>query len=575
MGRKNKKHKVEDLQPSIAEAARMNNAKTVIGTVLLVPGSWWQNQDHDEKDYEMFVVNVDRHYISKGKHSDGKPHWIAIASEDPANEDAENFNFSRSDYIRYTRRYKEVKAVEARKEKARRHTESLKRKYADGGASDDDSAADDVDADIHVVRPGRKRESPSYQFFSTVGLPEGESATTQSGYPRELRCCNLCDQSDPKAQRRMHIWASGDAKSKGNITSTNLVAHLRKWHPALWEKISLASPQGSLVQDELTGETVYRRSFKDDFPHKVRYVMTSCEENVGSYRASKKAFREYIKGMTSPTHTQTHTHTQLTPTHTTGLDSQTTLPSRNTFDNIVEAIKATMQEITTLEIGKTRERLGEQFVGLQQDCWSSYHSKFAFSGLSCSFFKEVQAMDGLGEWSFWTPINIGLELEEFGAGSHTGEAIADSIKDTLDKLHFLPTDTGSFDADGAANVQKAGRLLVEKGIISQKAAVSVCIPHEMGRAIKVATGTASDAEGSTFDHNDGMKELIKKANALSSTFHRSTKLSKELRNICEERKIKKRVGVPDNNKIRWGSEAFLWQQLNMGMSPIKLAVQRL
>ena len=99
----------------------------------------------------------------------------------------------------------------------------------------------------------------------------------------------MCANKSGKCKHRVPFKVVSKATGK-------LLAHVKLCHPSAYPAIALESRNSSYEEDE-SGETIKRLSFKEMLPHHARYVIMTVLEWDHFNKCRSEARKQYVKGL--------------------------------------------------------------------------------------------------------------------------------------------------------------------------------------------------------------------------------------------------------------------------------------
>ena len=234
-------------------------------------------------------------------------------------------------------------------------------------------------------------------------------------------------------------------------------------------------------------------------------------------------------------------------------EKRAALPHAQTCEQLLECYEELYDENILRLIERHLEAFGEPCAGSTTDIWSLSSCRESFACLRGSFVldgdvvAQVTGMESYkGTLVDMCPI---LEFSRMEETRHTGAAIARWKSKALARWK-CENAIGLATEDGASPNKKANKIL--------KQDMAVCTPHDIARAVLIATG-----EDGTPCKNSECKALIARSSKQASSFSRSVVASKALQEAQLEAdadlKEHQTLTTKTKNKTRW---LGLWNMCN-------------
>ena len=320
-------------------------------------------------------------------------------------------------------------------------------------------------------------------------------------------------------------------KQVGSSTG-QLYQHLEACQPALCQRLRATSKHSPFEIGE-DGEEYTLYSFKELLPHHVRFV-EKCFRGFHHFYETRanNGLLQYVRGF----------------------DRRAALPHEQTCKRLLEVYEELIDENIAMILQRHMRVFGRPCCGSTCDIWSLASCRESFGCLRGAFVLDGDMLaQMLGEEKYkgqlvdMSPI---LGFERFTETSHTGACIARWKTTVLNTWKLGAGAVGLATEDGASPNKKANQILKQEMI--------VCTPHDIARAVLIASGEAGKP-----CKNPELKALTARSSKQGGSFHRSVQASKSLQQAqldadphMSEWQVKT---TKTKNKTRW---LGLWAMCN-------------
>lgn len=205
------------------------------------------------------------------------------------------------------------------------------------------------------------------------------------------------------------------------------------------------------------------------------------------------------------------------------------LPAKKTLEDRLLEIEVSVQQ-------ECFHVIGDNWVAITSDIWTSV-TQDSYMSLTGHFINKD-----------WTLVSLSLECTPFN-GSHTGDRIAEMIRNLLNKHKLKVTRVSAFVSDTCANVKKAGRQLPFPWI--------GCANH----ILELTAGI--------FLESKEVSPVVAACRRYATHFKKSGGALDGLRLACEYKKVKFKKVLQDVS-TRWWSTFTAFQRLLDLEAPLKM-----
>jgi hypothetical protein len=260
----------------------------------------------------------------------------------------------------------------------------------------------------------------------------------------------------------------------------------------------------SATRVQVGGEMVTVESFREAFPHHLRYVECVAQGMAACYK-DKPTFRAYVRGRAP----------------------RASFPHHITIHRIAECYADALRARQLADIKATCASFkGGMCYGIQLDMWSDGATHSCFACINITSVRDPPA-SGLDTPQLLVRSEV-LDFETFPHSAHTGDNIAKWFKSRLKRAGLDYTCISGVSPDGAADGQKAMASILEIAPL-----VDTCTLHQLQRATLYALGIAG-----VQSKNDRLRLHLRK-------HRRIVQLSNQSRAVTEGiRKAQEKFDIP-------------------------------